>query len=120
MPDRAEARLRWALENAKPEVPRLLFGGTGDFGIVERAASDARRRRTLEAAWERIIPLEWRSAMSIESLSGGVLTVRVSSPPWAERLRRDTGRLARELARFVPGVRQVRAVLGPSSTPGEG
>ncbi len=117
MPDRREAQFRQAIENRRLHLPQPLFSAPGDFGIVERAAADVQRRRDLEEGWKCIIPEAWRSVMSIESLSAGVLTIRVSSPAWAERLRFESPRLTRELSRYTPGVRQLRAVVRPVPAP---
>jgi hypothetical protein len=115
MPDHRESQLRRTITNAERYLPHLLFARDVEPAPVRRAAREARRRRALEQAWEHIIPQSWRTAMVLEYFEAGVLVVRVSSPAWAERLRCDGPRLARELVRLVPGVRQVRPLLRPAA-----
>jgi hypothetical protein len=120
MPDWRETQFRRAIENHGLYLLRPLFSTPGDFGIVERAAAGVRWCRELEEGWECIIPQAWRSVMSIESLRGGVLTIRVSDPAWAERLRFESPRLIRELSRYTRGVQRLRAVVRPAPAPPAG
>ena len=116
-----EQQYRQLLENRRRRVAGPLFDAPVVERVLRAAARSMRRRERAEKALEAVLPPELLAPTRVDSVEGGTLSIVVSDPVISERLRRQVTGLQRQLARRVPGLRQVRvSQSGQPDAGGEG
>lgn len=105
------------LANRRPRQAQALFTHAADTRALRAAQRAARLWPVVEQAWAESVPPGWLGKTGVDQLVDGVLWITAADRVWAERVRRDSRRLLRLVGQRVPGVREIRAVVGrPDST----
>ncbi len=85
----------------------LFDAGTAD-GLLRRAARSLKRRERAQRALDAVVPRDVSAATRVAGLENGTLWLVAPDPVVRERLRRQTPRLVRDLARRVPDLARIR------------
>ena len=96
------------LANRRRAVLVPLFDGGTPDGLLRQAARSLKRRQHARSALEAVVPPEVARATRVAGLENGTLWLVAADPVVRERLRRQTPRLVRDLARKVPGLVRIR------------
>jgi hypothetical protein len=80
-------------------------------GVLKQAARMLRARQAAEAAWERIVRPQWRTAARVESAVAGVVVVGVDHAALLYELGRQKAALERQMRQLVPGCRRLQLGL---------
>jgi hypothetical protein len=105
------------LKNRRRADVRPLFRGALEGRLLRAAGRTLRRRVAAEAALQAILPDGLLKLTRVEGLEQGTLTVTVADQAGWRELRRLTPQLRTQLARVVPGFRQLRARPAPPAGP---
>ncbi len=101
------------------EVARLFEGGKA-VRVLGGLARAARRCERAAEAWARVEPCELQGVARVEGFEGGTLRLGVEDATACHVLRQRQGKLRRELAAVLPGVRQLDfALRGEAGVGGE-
>ena len=109
-----ERQFRQIVTNRKRRGGEVLFGGSAANSLLRDAARDARQRRSAEAAWEAIAPVELADGVRVGCVREGVVHLDVRDAAMRERVRRQVGRFLQQMRQRMAGVSALR-VTDPGS-----
>jgi hypothetical protein len=114
-----EQQYRQALDNARLRGARPVLDDELAARLLRGAAAAQRRLEAADAVWERLAAPAWRGRAAVESVEAGVLTVAAAD--WALCAELRASRIRRDLARAVPGIRNVQIIVaGAANEQGNG
>lgn len=113
-----EAQFRQALKNSRRYAPRELLGGEMEAGFLRTAARQLKQRERVTSVLRELVEPEWLRFVNVCGTANGTVTLLLEDAVAAAALRRQATRLGKQLARRVPGVRNVRIASPSDVLPG--
>ncbi len=96
------------LANRRRKVAEPLFDSGAPDALLRSAARSVKRREQARRALAAVVSADTAASAEVAAFANGTLWLVASDPVARERLRRQTPRLLRDLARKVPDLARIR------------